>query len=59
MQHLAIVRAGVKSAEPLMKDNMQKVQDFTKAFRENLSKEAQQVLKDTRKEIKNHPPPPR
>jgi len=55
-----VCHAGVKAAEPQMKEQAAKVQTFSKSFYENLSKEMEQVLKSAEAGTakSKHPPRP-
>jgi hypothetical protein len=39
----------VKAAEPLAKEHLAKAEEFSKAFKENLSREMEQVMKNNQR----------
>jgi hypothetical protein len=49
--------AGVKMAEPVLKEHANKATEFSKAFHQNLNKELEQAFKEA--ERKSVTPPPR
>lgn len=51
------VCAAVKSAEPLAKEQLSKAEEFTRAFKDNLSKEMEQVMKNNQKPGGGSSPP--
>lgn len=52
-----VLCAAVKSAEPLAKEQLAKAEEFTKAFKDNLSKEMEQVMKNNQKPGGGFTPP--
>eukprot|EP00892_Ulva_mutabilis_P003316 jgi/Ulvmu1/1356/UM011_0084.1 len=54
-----LYKEGVKAAEPQMKEQAAKVQTFSKAFYDNMSKEMEQVLKSVENGATKPKAPPR
>jgi hypothetical protein len=45
----SVFHAAVKAAEPLAKEHLAKAEEFSKAFKENLSREMEQVMKNNQR----------
>ena len=48
--------AGVKAAEPTLKEQAQRANDFSKAFRHNLSQELEQARREGKQVLQGKPP---
>jgi hypothetical protein len=50
-----LYKEGVKAAEPMMKEHMNKATEFSKAFHQNLNKELEQAFKEAQKKRVDSP----